>query len=354
MKAKFDKVMHFLVHNSALFTVAIMGMVHAVLLLVTWLADVSPLAYFNVLSVVVYIFCLVLCKNGHILPVYISIYLEVSTYAVLSVYNVGWKCGSFYFLFSIVPIVIYFGSGLFKNTKRWIIVILLLLIFANFVFLYLFFYKEEPRYIVNDTVRSILYVFSTFALFLSVVFYNAIYIYSSEHEKTSLEEKNVRLSADALADTLTGLLNRRGFLPILSEMMLTRSHHFCIAFFDIDNFKRINDSYGHDCGDEVLRHISSIVKKEMHGCEICRWGGEEIIILMRDYDLEVAKQKMEYIRKTIETTPTIFYNKLITATVTIGLEEYSDKYKEPEEIIKVADERMYYGKQHGKNIVIFE
>ncbi len=131
------------------------------------------------------------------------------------------------------------------------------------------------------------------------------------------------------------------------------SRYFCIAFCDIDNFKRINDSYGHDCGDEVLRHIARMIKKEMQGCSICRWGGEEMIILMKDYDLAVAKEKMEYLRKHVETNPTVFYNKRVPATITIGLEENKDIYNTPEDIIKVADERMYYGKQHGKNILVY-
>ena len=87
--------------------------------------------------------------------------------------------------------------------------------------------------------------------------------------------------------------------------------------------------------------------EEMQGCSICRWGGEEIIILMKDYDMEVAKVKMEYLRKCVETNPTVFFNKRINATITIGLEESREIYNDPEEIIKVADERMYYGKQHG-------
>ena len=154
---------------------------------------------------------------------------------------------------------------------------------------------------------------------------------------------------------LTNLLNRRGFLPLVEGIMKEdQANHFCIAFCDIDNFKRINDSYGHDCGDEVLRHITKLIKREMQGCDICRWGGEEIIILMKDDDLTVAKEKMEYVRKCIEANPTIFFNKRIPATITIGLEEYKDIYHEPEEIIKTADERMYYGKQHGKNILIFQ
>ena len=180
-----------------------------------------------------------------------------------------------------------------------------------------------------------------------------MYIYSSEEMMVNLQKQNKQLSVDAKEDELTNLLNRRGFLPIVDSLMNEEpKHHFCIAFCDVDNFKRINDSYGHDCGDEVLRHITKVIKKEMHGCDICRWGGEEFIILMRDYDMNVAIQKMEYLRKTIETNDTVFYNKHINATMTIGVEECSDIYHDPEDVIKTADERMYYGKQHGKNIVI--
>ena len=347
--------MHILVHNSFLFTVIIMGLVHAVLLVLMICAGVSPLSNFNVLSVVVYIFCTILCKSGHILPVYVSIFLEVSAYAVYSVYHIGWDCGSYLFLFSIVPIMIYFGHIVFKENMRWLVVAILIFIFGTFVFLYIVYGDAKPLYEVSKVIRMILMIFTTFAMSFSVVFYNMVYIYSSENEMSSLTRKNEELSVDAHVDALTGLLNRRGFLPIVSNLMNGKGkNHFCIAFSDIDNFKRINDSFGHDCGDEVLRHVSGIIEKEMHGCEICRWGGEEFIILMRDYDFTVAKQKMEYIRKCIESTPTVFYNKHIAATVTIGLEEFKEEYNEPEDIIKVADARMYYGKQHGKNILIYE
>lgn len=213
----------------------------------------------------------------------------------------------------------------------------------------------KPIYQLTDTIRAVLVIFSSFVMFFSVVFYNTIYIYASESERSSLAEANEQLSTDAKKDALTGLLNRRGFLPLIESLMKGGPlNHFCIAFCDIDNFKRINDSYGHDGGDEVLRHISKMIRREMQGCDICRWGGEEIIILMRDYDMAVARQKMEYVRKSVESSPTVFYNKHIPTTITIGLEEYREIYHEPEEIIKVADERMYYGKQHGKNILIID
>lgn len=354
-KGILDKTMHVLVHNSFMFTVAIMGLVHAVLLVTMWISGVAELAWFNVLSVVVYLFCFILCRLGHIMPVYVSVFLEVTVYSSVATSIAGWRSGSYFFLFSIVPIIIYFGCVLFKGSKRWIVFGMLVINFATFVALYLLFADAAPIRLLPDAARKFLVVFSSFAMVFAVIFYNAIYIYSSESERGSLERKNKQLSLDATEDDLTNLLNRRGFLPVIKSYMSDeRTKHFCIAFCDLDNFKRINDSYGHDCGDEVLRNVTRLLKREMHGCDVCRWGGEEFIILMRDYDLAVAKEKMEYIRKTIETTPTVFFNKRVSITLTIGVEENKDDYKEPEEIIKVADERMYYGKQHGKNIVIWE
>ena len=194
MREKINKIMHILVHNSFLVTVIVIGLVHAALLGITWYADVTPLANFNILSVVVYSFCVVLCKNGHYLPVYVSLFLEVVIYSAISVYYIGWGCGSYFFLFSIVPIVIYFGCFFLKGSNRRIIVLMLILIFTMFVVLYVIYGKQTPKYSVNDTIREILFTFSAFAMFFAVVFYNAIYIYSSEDEKSSLEEKNVRLS----------------------------------------------------------------------------------------------------------------------------------------------------------------
>lgn len=354
-KKTISDILHFFVHNSFLVTIAVMGLVHLTLLCIMLHAGVGPLVAFNILSCIIYIFCTLLCKYGHIKPVYISILLEVSVYSIVSVYYIGWNGGSACFLFSIVPIIIYFGSYLYKGNQRWIIVGILALDLAIYSFLYLYFVDVKPVYEITAGESAVLILFSSFVMVFSTIFYNTIYIYSSEFTMNNLEEKNEKLSVDAQEDALTSLLNRRGFLPIVESLMQSETHkHFCIAFCDIDNFKRVNDSFGHDGGDEVLRHISMILKKEMTGCEICRWGGEEFVILMRDYDFDVAKKKMEYIRNCVETMPTVFFNKRIATTITIGIEEYKDIYDEPEKVIKVADKRMYYGKQHGKNIVIYE
>lgn len=354
-KKPFDNIMLFLIRNSFLFTVLIMCLVHVTLLTIAWYAKADTIVYINIISVIVYLFCIILCKYGHITPVYLSVLFEVCIYVEVSVYYIGWQCCSYCFLFAIVPIVIYFGSFIFSNRKRWIIVVSLCLIFLEYSVLFINYSKSVPVYAVSDGVRSVLTIFSAFVMFFSMIFYNAIYIYSSENEMNILEKENEQLSVDAKNDILTDMLNRRGFKPKVDELIKNASKEtFSVAFCDIDDFKRVNDSYGHECGDEVLKHISGIIKKEMGDCDICRWGGEEIVILMKGYDLNKAVDRMENVRKIIESVPTAIYNKHIPVTITIGVAEYDDKYKESDSIIKVADERMYYGKQHGKNIVVFK
>lgn len=353
LKKLFSDLLHLLIHNSFPATVLVMGLVHFALLLITLAAGAVPLTIINSISVITYIVCFLFCRVDYILPVYWLILIEVTVYAVLSTYYIGYGGGSHFFLFSIVPIIIYFGLFLFKKRRLWIVGFSLFADFLVFALSYIFFYGRDPVIRISDKASMILTIFSAFAMFFSMVFYNIIYIYRSRREVLDLEKENEQLSADANNDTLTELLNRRGFLPLLEELMKEgEEHHFCIAFLDIDNFKKVNDTFGHDCGDEVLRHISRLIRKELHGCEVCRWGGEEIIILLKDTNLRNARMLMETVRGSVEATPTVFFNKRVPVTITIGLVENTDAFKKPNDIIQAADKRMYYGKQHGKNILI--
>ena len=174
-------------HNSILFTVIVMCLVHAVLLLIMLFSDVMPLVYLNCVSVIVYLFCIVLAKFGHIMPVYISILLEVAVYSAVGIYFVGWHSGTFCFLCSIIPIIIYFGSFLFKSGKRWIIALIYSVNFALYIFLFLKFHDAQPVYRLSEVSASVLMIFSSFVAAFSIIFYNTIYIYSRFVLSDSLE-----------------------------------------------------------------------------------------------------------------------------------------------------------------------
>lgn len=154
-------------------------------------------------------------------------------------------------------------------------------------------------------------------------------------------------------DSLTKLLNRRSLNPHIKKFVTKADSHgesFSIMIFDLDNFKQINDVYGHSCGDEVLKMASSRISKGVkHGDFVFRWGGEEFLVITNG-DKSSAVETAENIRKDIEKQIVRFDNKNISITATIGVASYPI-VSETELFIK-ADENLYKGKNNGKNQVV--
>ena len=356
----FDRVLNFFVHNGFLITAIDMCMTHAALLLIYYLADIKPMVTFNIVSVIVYLFCILLCKYGRPMPVYFCILLEVSVYAMFGVRCVGWDSGTAYFLCAIVPVILYFGYMLLGKYRRPLIAALLLGDFALYVTLYVEYHTAMPIYQVPFLLNEFLVILGSFTMVFSTVFYNSVYIFSMRLKTDKLVSDNQHLKYEASRDGLTGWLNRGSFLPLVTSYVKDTNDSMCLVFIDIDNFKRVNDSYGHDCGDEVLRHVTKLIKNSLGESGIyCRWGGEELVVALKDYDLHSATHAMDIIRFVIAETSTIFYNKHIDVTVSVGVAEYFRDDKNPlplrnqiEAVITLADERMYKGKQSGKNIVV--
>ena len=165
-----------------------------------------------------------------------------------------------------------------------------------------------------------------------------------------LDAKNKLLSIKAITDELTGLFNRRFFWETLTseDNRAKRANQaYSILLFDIDNFKDINDTYGHINGDKVLVTLSDTLKKHIRKFDtLARFGGEEFIMLLPD----TPKNKAEVVAaKVLEVTRNIKYDftdKMVT--VSIGIAD-SSECKTFEEVIQKADERLYKAKQNGKN-----
>ncbi len=165
------------------------------------------------------------------------------------------------------------------------------------------------------------------------------------------------LERHANFDTLTHLLNRKSLDKCLNDAYKQAEKggsNFCLIMIDIDDFKHVNDTYGHDCGDNVLRSVARVVttgvKKDDY---VFRWGGEEILILLKT-EKEIAKVVAERIRNEISRYPIPYKNDtLVSVTVTIGIAAY-EKGKTIDDMTKEADTKLYYGKRNGKNQVVSE
>jgi two-component system, cell cycle response regulator len=169
---------------------------------------------------------------------------------------------------------------------------------------------------------------------------------------------NVQMSIEmAITDPLTGLYNRRymeSHLGSLLEQAVSRKKPLTVLVLDIDYFKAINDTHGHDAGDDVLREFSFRIKKSIRGIDLaCRYGGEEFVVVMPETDLTVATMVAERLRRRIATEPFPIQDgsRSVEVPISIGISALG-RDDTAANILKRADAALYRAKRDGRNRVV--
>lgn len=172
---------------------------------------------------------------------------------------------------------------------------------------------------------------------------------------------NVQQSMEmAITDGLTGLHNRRymeSHLGTLVEQASMRGKPLSVLILDIDYFKAVNDTWGHDAGDEVLREFAQRLRKSVRGIDLaCRLGGEEFVVVMPDTDAGVASIVAERIRSRVAGEPFAIHKgaRAIDVTVSIGMAQRQAGDAEAGALIKRADQALYRAKRDGRNRVVLD
>jgi two-component system cell cycle response regulator len=170
---------------------------------------------------------------------------------------------------------------------------------------------------------------------------------------------NVQLSLEmAITDQLTGLHNRRYMSRHLDNLVETAKKSgkpIAFVIMDIDYFKAVNDTYGHDIGDEVLKEFASRIAANVRGIDLaCRYGGEEFVVVMPDTDVSFAMQVSERLRKSIETTPFPISRepKKLSLTISIGIAGSEGEGDSANALLHRADQALYRAKRTGRNKVV--
>ncbi|MBI4926040.1 MAG: GGDEF domain-containing protein [Bdellovibrio sp.] len=164
------------------------------------------------------------------------------------------------------------------------------------------------------------------------------------------------LGSAAHTDGLTKIYNKSYLLEALdAEFKRARALHtdFSILFFDIDFFKKLNDTCGHDCGDYVLKELARIVKNRFVKPKdiFARYGGEEFVLLLANTSLDMAVTVAEQMRQAIEHHPFMYEGKKLTVTVSAGVACLTTETDSPTTLIKAADKALYVAKNNGRNQV---
>jgi two-component system cell cycle response regulator len=160
----------------------------------------------------------------------------------------------------------------------------------------------------------------------------------------------------AVTDPLTGLHNRRyldSHLQTLFERAMSRRRPLSLMITDIDRFKSVNDAFGHDGGDEVLREFARRLRKNVRGIDLaCRFGGEEFVVVMPDTDAAVAETVAERVRAEIANKPFVVGGQSVSITVSVGVSSLKGGLDTAADLLKRADVALYEAKTSGRNKVV--
>jgi diguanylate cyclase (GGDEF)-like protein len=324
---------------------ALCAVVHSMYIALFAWAQVDVLALFNVLSVATHCLAFWLARPGGA-PRAASLLLitEITVHAIAATVLIGWGSGFHYLMLPVIPIAM-LSSSEHTTTKNTIA----LCLSAFYLGLDGWSDNNPPLHALSHTLIDLLRYQNIITLLLSFIILSRGYY-------NVVTQAQAALSWQASTDPLTGAINRRRFMEVgRAELARQQRHNQPIALLlcDIDHFKRINDACSHKGGDQVLQDFHRRALGVTRSTDsICRWGGEEFLILLPETDMEGAAQLAERLRHTISATPfKLSGAQALPVTVTVGVTTLN-----PEEslldAVDRADQALYRGKRQGRDQVV--
>lgn len=173
------------------------------------------------------------------------------------------------------------------------------------------------------------------------------------------ERLRLQLQEQAIRDPLTGVYNRRYFAEALDKetaRAIRESSPFSVFILDVDYFKKFNDTYGHKCGDLVLQSLANFLIEHTRRSDIvCRFGGEEFVVLMPDASVDSAYERAEDFRKKFSELAVVYEGQSLTCTFSAGVASYPLHSARGESLLGYADDALYISKANGRNrVTIYE
>ncbi|MBA4376091.1 MAG: hypothetical protein C0401_07970 [Anaerolinea sp.] len=308
-------------------------------------------AIYTISVCLIYILLYFISRGGSIKAGFYGLIYLTCLAGIMGMVMFGWKSGVYLYLFVIMP-VIFFNNSLKKNEMIGISLVysitLLFLIFLSFAI--------PPIIGFNSFQLQVLNISNTLLSGLALGGISHLDNRNAKRIANRLIEANEKLSYQASRDSLTNLINRRRMNELI-EMEHIRSMRsakpFGLIMADIDDFKQVNDAFGHAAGDFVLIQLAHLLSTTLRKQDlIARWGGEEFLILLPETDLNGVQVTAEKLRQVVSQSSFSYQGSLIQVTISFGsvVCEPGDDW---DQSIKNADGALYYGKNHGKNLSVY-
>jgi diguanylate cyclase (GGDEF)-like protein len=319
------------------------GVTHIAFGILFYQSGVMPLAKVNVASVLLYVLSAMLLRQDRVGAAMFLMISEVAGHAILAVIAIGWDSGFHYYLLITIPVF------LANQVNRWPFKITLAtLIGAAYVALDWYWHHATPAFQIDATTLAYLHRFNLVTTIAILSGFTVLYV----HLITQAEE---RLHELATTDSLTGLMNRRSLLATLEHEQARRArkpHALSLILVDIDHFKKLNDTFGHNMGDWALQAVAEVLKQGVRDMDyVARWGGEEFLIILPFADTAVALPVAERLRQNIAALRFPVKNHELRVTATLGLAELGTT-ELADAAIQRADAALYKGKNDGRDRVV--
>ena len=318
---------------------------HASYILIFGFISYFWLTAYNVLSTLFYVCMLIAVAKGYFKFAVAAIHVEACLFVMVCTLLCGWSIGVALYLPAMASLVYFCPFD-----RKYIPYIFSAVEMAMFLALRLYTWKYDSNYMqVSENVRHMLYIYSACEAFAIIMYAGFISNVSATVTEERLQEENETLSRLADYDGLTNLLSRRCFVRKMAEHL---DEDLAISMGDIDDFKLINDTYGHVCGDYVLTSVAAVLRKCCPDeVEVCRWGGEEFMFMFSSLEAGEVRRLVNEMCEAIRKQEFIWRGNAIHVTMTFGI-AFGGGNDSPLDLIDIADRYMYIGKKQGKNRVI--
>lgn len=326
-------------------SMAVYSLINCVMIAIT--SNIGGLI-FSIVSLVLFILAFVCSYYWSSFTSYCALNIYVLVWTIANVICFGWNIGVQHF---IITLLVFCFFSKYRHEKAKLIYTVALLILR--IYLYYYCQSHSPVFTLTPEVANVLQIVNTFFVFLSLALTAYIFSADSQELEGKLIEYNRQLMKQANTDTLTGLYNRRSTMEFLDSLLKNPENQISICLCDIDFFKHVNDTYGHDVGDVVLKKISDTFRKELpQDSFISRWGGEEFLLIFPKLNGDDAVIALEKLRQKIKEIVFDGVFETFSISLTYGLVEY-DYHSDMTTILKEADEKLYLGKESGRDRIIF-
>ncbi|MBQ9119853.1 MAG: GGDEF domain-containing protein [Lachnospiraceae bacterium] len=319
-----------------------------------WLHDAKVLLYYSFLDTIMLLFACEMLRRKKKWAYVVTIFVGLFAFMILAVIYLGWEYGFQQYCIGFAASLIFTDFYMYRErriTKRTIIIVA----FDVFVYMALRLWTYEHPYVYQMGGESVVrgfFIANSLIGFAFLIMYCCIY-------SNTVRKLEYELLDMANLDPLTGICNRRRMQQMLKAAVKEYAgspQQAVLAMLDVDYFKKVNDTYGHEAGDEVLKRLATLLReknKENENFQVSRWGGEEFLVFYERHQKssEEVVEEFEELRQKMQDMRIEYEGRSIGVTITIGLAFYAEGMT-IHTFIKTADDKLYEGKRAGRNRVM--